>query len=542
MGKPTKRKTVILIAVLLIAVFAGTSVLIGAVLFQNQSRTAYRGTVLPEDLLPGETCSLYGRRNGGFVLVSSSKTETCVTFLTRSGETEETGENAPRTFSGKTERTVLSGNNLYLLGTDSDGSRFLGQIPLGGASLSQMKLTAFSDPSKLDADSLCAVEENQKTVFYTVAKRSHQIVRFTWETVSEPETVTLSKQIVPEKMAVTGNTVLLEGRESEGAEIRLWKGALQNGEIRSLSQWGDALPHFPLTILQNRWVVDGKRNLYRITESSLQQTEASLSQRFFCACDSGNIAAAYGRTVQLFSGTDLTKPLASQELDEEILALCSSGSNLAVLTRETSSAVCRFTLLEEDSLEQTPEESSQASDVESGAVPVHSEDESSEAAPSDDPSSGSASSPENDSSRETDETGEETMEKRITSDLYVIDPVTRRVELPPGTTLAAFKKTLSPLQREALTAYDADGKVLDSGALGTGCELKLRQGSTVLDTVSVIVYGDLNGNGLVNTADVRMLFQHLTGKAPLKGLRCTAADLDRDDVVDTRDLLLLQSQ
>ena len=195
-------------------------------------------------------------------------------------------------------------------------------------------------------------------------------------------------------------------------------------------------------------------------------------------------------------------------------------------------------------MEKPPEESSQTSDVQSGAVPVHSEAENEEEPASDttsvEPTSSDTvpSSSENTSSQRE----EEVMEKTISSDRYAIDPVSRRMELPPGTTLAAFKKTLSSRQREALTAFDPDGKVLESGVLGTDCVLKLQQGDTVLDTVYVIVYGDLNSNGLVNSADVRVLFQHLTGKAPLKGLCYDAADLDRDDVVDTRDLLLLQSQ
>jgi len=97
-----------------------------------------------------------------------------------------------------------------------------------------------------------------------------------------------------------------------------------------------------------------------------------------------------------------------------------------------------------------------------------------------------------------------------------------------------------PLNGLTLSAITDDGESVTGGKLGTGMRLQLFSAEEMLDEVTVIVKGDLNGNGAVNSADERCLYQHLTGEKLLTDNNYTAADLDENSAVNTRDLLLLK--
>ena len=68
------------------------------------------------------------------------------------------------------------------------------------------------------------------------------------------------------------------------------------------------------------------------------------------------------------------------------------------------------------------------------------------------------------------------------------------------------------------------------------------RGSSILDTLTVVVYGDVDGTGTVTSTDVRLLYDHLIQKTPLDGIFYTAADLDQNGTVETMDLVLLKKR
>lgn len=94
---------------------------------------------------------------------------------------------------------------------------------------------------------------------------------------------------------------------------------------------------------------------------------------------------------------------------------------------------------------------------------------------------------------------------------------------------------------EYIRAFDAAGKEITdlSTAVGTGTQLRIMDGISVLDKADVIIAGDADGNGRCDIGDIGVLLKYLAKKAELNGLQIKALDVDRNGVVDVNDLALL---
>lgn len=101
--------------------------------------------------------------------------------------------------------------------------------------------------------------------------------------------------------------------------------------------------------------------------------------------------------------------------------------------------------------------------------------------------------------------------------------------MPAGSTADQLRKLFEP---EAVMIRDLKGNPLTSGRLATG----MTAGEWIL-----VIEGDCNGTGTVNTADLReALSLSLLPSQP--GNSCyRAADLNGDGTVDTKDLLLFSA-
>lgn len=84
--------------------------------------------------------------------------------------------------------------------------------------------------------------------------------------------------------------------------------------------------------------------------------------------------------------------------------------------------------------------------------------------------------------------------------------------------------------------YKQDGSTLSSGKLSTGM-------SAVYNSkkYTVVVMGDLTGEGNVNSRDLKALMKHLTGEVRLTDTAEKSADLNFDNTINTKDLLTLAS-
>ncbi|MBR4888924.1 MAG: dockerin type I repeat-containing protein [Clostridia bacterium] len=101
--------------------------------------------------------------------------------------------------------------------------------------------------------------------------------------------------------------------------------------------------------------------------------------------------------------------------------------------------------------------------------------------------------------------------------------------VPVGTTAAQLRKA-----EEIEEVLTADGKRAD-GACRTGMDARCVDGSVRV----IVVPGDNNWSGTVNTADITALQKHILGEAQLQGVSFAAADLDENGMLNTADLVLL---
>lgn len=89
---------------------------------------------------------------------------------------------------------------------------------------------------------------------------------------------------------------------------------------------------------------------------------------------------------------------------------------------------------------------------------------------------------------------------------------------------------------------DADGKEWN-GNVGTGCQVRVYDNHDQLTaTYQVVLFGDTNGDGMVNALDLLRVQKNILGVSKLKGVYQTAADTGRNGKIDALDLLQVQKQ
>jgi hypothetical protein len=126
----------------------------------------------------------------------------------------------------------------------------------------------------------------------------------------------------------------------------------------------------------------------------------------------------------------------------------------------------------------------------------------------------------------------------LTSTVHTIDNdyiLTVRDETLHATLKAQFDHDPNDLK---LFRSDGATEVTD-GHVGTGMVLRLVIGSEVIDGKTVVVLGDLDGNGKIDTFDASLASRHFLGINTLTGPHFKAADLFGTGVVDTFNALMI---
>ncbi len=134
------------------------------------------------------------------------------------------------------------------------------------------------------------------------------------------------------------------------------------------------------------------------------------------------------------------------------------------------------------------------------------------------------------SSLSTVSDNDDTKPDTASSDITIKDNF---IYIPSGTTYAELYKTFD-VNKGDFCISKQDFSPLVSGKLGTG--MTATYGN---DKYTIIVTGDLTGEGNVNTKDLKTLMKHLTGELILSKTALKASDVNSDNFVNTKDLLAL---
>ena len=104
------------------------------------------------------------------------------------------------------------------------------------------------------------------------------------------------------------------------------------------------------------------------------------------------------------------------------------------------------------------------------------------------------------------------------------------------------KNLLGQFENNVLEVVDCNGNVITGSAtVGTGAKINLRKNDKIIDTVTIVISGDIDGNGLVDTTDYLQIKTTFLEGTTLTGAQKIAADVDGSNTVDTTDYMRIKA-
>jgi hypothetical protein len=125
----------------------------------------------------------------------------------------------------------------------------------------------------------------------------------------------------------------------------------------------------------------------------------------------------------------------------------------------------------------------------------------------------------------------------ITSDLFAVgeDTVSGIVE---GVTV---EQLLSGIKGGSIRVVDKNGAVVFSGKAATGMVIQLMSNGKVVDEWTVVVAGDVNGDGNISVSDMLAVKAHVLNKSKLTGAAAEAADTNGDGFISITDFIQIKA-
>jgi hypothetical protein len=138
----------------------------------------------------------------------------------------------------------------------------------------------------------------------------------------------------------------------------------------------------------------------------------------------------------------------------------------------------------------------------------------------------------------TDESG--LVVDRTDTDCYYL------VGLDASNTTFANVKNMFENDGRQIIAFRNDVQLSDTDLIGTGCIIKcvsVKDSSIVYEQATVILYGDVNGDGLIDSVDYDAMFDETLMNIAIEGeLFRIAGDVNNDSVIDGFDMSLTELQ
>ncbi len=115
--------------------------------------------------------------------------------------------------------------------------------------------------------------------------------------------------------------------------------------------------------------------------------------------------------------------------------------------------------------------------------------------------------------------------------------------ITPGTTVSDILEHVTTGDGAAVQIVDAAGKVKTSGRAATGDRVQvIAQNGALFYEGTVLVYGDVNGDGKINIVDLITVRDHILGDFQLEDVYQTAGNVNFDKRINIVDLITIRDQ
>lgn len=115
----------------------------------------------------------------------------------------------------------------------------------------------------------------------------------------------------------------------------------------------------------------------------------------------------------------------------------------------------------------------------------------------------------------------------ITSDVYFINRAGLKISrIEPGTTVSEMLSGIN--ERDYVKVYKNGSQITGNALIGTGCVLKLEIGDEVIDSLTAVITGDINGDGKITLTDYANLKTRILANTPFDGAKESACDINGD--------------
>lgn len=107
------------------------------------------------------------------------------------------------------------------------------------------------------------------------------------------------------------------------------------------------------------------------------------------------------------------------------------------------------------------------------------------------------------------------------------------------TSIANMTNLVNSVESKAKVVIKRASKEITTGNLQTGDVITITSG-TDSKNYTIVLYGDVNGDGVINTLDMLLIQRHRLGYSKLTGASLKSADVNRDGTINSLDMLLVQ--
>ena len=134
----------------------------------------------------------------------------------------------------------------------------------------------------------------------------------------------------------------------------------------------------------------------------------------------------------------------------------------------------------------------------------------------------------------------EGLPSEILTDIYAVNKDSKTISgITPGKSYEEFIGGF--YNPRYIKIYEGNKEITGSTKIATGMVIKLTDGKTVVQQLTIVVTGDVNGDGFADVSDILTIQSYILKKTTLSSYKLKAADCNGDGDSDVSDILTIQS-